>query len=96
VPFTPFENLQNIDKPERDHLQALDAAISQALSASAAAASRKNLDQELIAKATVTLLMTVSARKAVDVSKTFKEPVRIVKFASLAKDALLWAQRRLF
>jgi hypothetical protein len=85
-----------MEKPERDHLQALEAAISQTLSASAAAASQKSLDQELIAKATVTLLMTVSARQAVDVSKNFKEPVRTVKFASLARDALLWAQRRLF
>jgi hypothetical protein len=95
VPFPSIETIRSIDEPERNHLQALDEAIIQALSASSAAASRKNLDQELIAKATVTLLLTATARHAVDVSKRFKISAKPLNFGSLAEQALHWAQQRL-
>jgi len=94
-PFPSVQALQSIQGPIRDRLHGLDRAIAQMLTANSAAARFQGLNEELLATATITLLLTVAARHRVDVAKRFEDPATPETFGALAQDALRWAMERL-
>ena len=80
---------------ERDHLEALDEAISLVLSHGLAVASSEGLSQDTFATASVTVLLTAAARQAIDASQRLRSTLGPDAFRSLAEEALRWSQLRL-
>ena len=93
--FLSVHNLQSLEGPEREHLEALDETISALLSRSLAVASAAGLNQDHFLKATVTVLLTAAARQALEASERHQETLNRDAFRCLSEEVLRWSQLRL-
>ena len=86
--FLSFDKLRAITDPERDHLRQTDEALRDVLLANRLAAKTNNLDIDLIERATITLLMHLSARQAIEKANGTKRPLDTTGFVKLAREAI--------
>lgn len=89
--FPSIDDVSRIETPEREHLRGADEALRDVVLASAITAAANDLDETLIAEATVTMLLTLAAR---EFTKTRGGGARHDDFARLCHGALEWALRR--
>lgn len=74
----------------REHLQAAEDAFQDVILANTVTASGKGLDIELLARATVTLILTVAARQAQQNAESSGQKIDPCAFAELADSAFKW------
>jgi K+-transporting ATPase c subunit len=89
-----ISELTGLTGDERAHLQAMEDAFQDVILAHAVTVSGTGLDAQLLARATVTLLLTLTARQAHQIAESCEEEVDSAAFAVLADGAFQWAISR--
>jgi hypothetical protein len=89
-----ISELTGLTGDEREHLQAMEDSLHDVIHAQALAAAANKLDSSLLAKATITLLLTLAAREALHCSQSTGKPIDSNAFAKVATEAVHWAIAR--
>jgi hypothetical protein len=92
--YFSIEEVLRLKSPERPHIRKVDDALRDVLMWNLMTASMSKLDEELIARATVTLVLAGAAREALAVCDRLEKPFNVNAFAKLARDVASWAQSR--
>jgi hypothetical protein len=92
--YLTIEELLRLKSPERAHIRKVDDALRDVFTWNLMTATMSKLDEELIARATVTLVLASAAREALAVCNRSEKPFNVNAFARLARDVANWAQSR--
>lgn len=94
MPLMTNQDLIVLTGATRNHLQSIEDALRDVLLANMMTATANQLDTDLIAKATITLLLTLAARESLQIFEANAVKADPEKFGNLAKEALEWAVMR--
>lgn len=92
--FLGHNQLVMLDGDLQQHLTQLEDAVQDALLASAVAAKVNQLDVDLIAKATLPLVISVLAREYLELCEQAECEPEQAEFTQLADAAYTWASSR--
>ena len=93
MPLINVRDLISIKGSAREHMQSLEDALRDVLLAKGLDASSLP-EADLIARATITLLLTLAAREAMKAFDANRAEADLAGFGKLAADALAWAVHR--
>src|ERR1700678_2761208 len=92
--FPRMNEIEGLPAPERIYLANLEQALSGFVSRIPSTLPDDIVDEELIARATVTIFLAIAARCAIDAGKKQSLSITLGEFALVAKDSLHWARKR--
>jgi len=92
--YLSIEQVLRLKNPERSHLRKVDEALHELLVRNLMTASLNKLDEDLVARATMTLVLANAAREALAVCEREKKPFSIRAFTKLAREVASWAMTR--
>lgn len=92
--FLNNSEMSALGDDERDHLTRLEEAIQDALLASAVTAKANQLDVDLIARATLPLVLSVVAREYLTTCEQHESEPTLAEFRQLSEGAYLWSIKR--
>ena len=94
MPVLTLADTLAVVEPERGRLVEVDDAICSLVSAVEEAARQDGLDQPLLSRALVDVMIAAAARQALAAYPSFPRQELAEAFEGLAAEAFEWAQRR--
>jgi hypothetical protein len=92
--YLSIEQVLRLKNPERAHVRKVDEALHELLTRNLTTASLNKLDEDLIAQATMTLVLANAAREALALCERQKKPFSIRAFSKHAREVAGWAMTR--
>jgi hypothetical protein len=92
--YLSIEQVLRLKNPERSHIRKVDEALHELLVRNLMTASLNKLDEDLVAQATMTLVLANAAREAVAICERQNKPFSVRAFSKLAREVAGWAVAR--
>jgi hypothetical protein len=92
--YLSIEEVLQLKDPERSHIREVDDALRELLMRNLMTASINKLNEDLVARATMTLVLANAAREALALCEGHEKPFNIQMFSKLARDVAGWTLSR--